>query len=290
MNRRMGLWMVGWVVLVLAGRVWAADPPPDVLFERDVVYGKVGDYELKLNMSRPKEAKGAAPCIVIIHGGGWAAGDRSGHDSMTWMFAKKGYVSVTVGYRFAPKYLFPAQVQDVKCAVRFLRANAEKFGIDPNRIGAMGFSAGGHLSLMLGMMDKEDGLDDSGGSPGFSSKVQAVVSYFGPTDFTVMYPQASEKIVNTFIGDRATNAEAYKKASPISYVNKGDAPTLLFQGTKDILVDYTQAIRMVEKMTAAGVEGRAELIAGAGHGWGGKEMERTMAETAAFFEAKLGKK
>ena len=272
------------IAALLCTTLRAAQPPANVLFEKDVVYGKVGDVELKLNISRPKDAAGVLPCIVVIHGGGWAAGDRAGHDNITWMFAQRGYVCTTVGYRFAPKYPFPAQVQDVKCAVRFLRANAEKYHIDPKRFGAVGFSAGAHLSMMLGTMDKEDGLDDSGGWEGQSSKVQAVVSYFGPTDLTAEYPPASRDIVRTWIGGTMQEKmDAYKKASPITYVNPGDAPMLLFQGTKDVLVPYQQAIVMIEAMTKAGIPGRAELIAGANHGWGGEEMARTARETNEFF-------
>lgn len=290
MQRISGRALVSALILsaVLCLRAWAAQPPDNVNFEKDVVYGKVGDVELKLNISRQKGAQGALPCVVVIHGGGWAAGDRSGHNDITWRFAQRGYVSATVGYRLAPKYLFPAQIQDVKCAVRFLRANAEKYNVDPKRIGAVGFSAGAHLSMMLGTMDKEDGLDDSGGSEGQSSKVQAVVSYFGPTDMTTEYPPTSKNILATWIGGSlADKADAYKKASPITYVKPGSAPMLLFQGTKDVLVPYQQAIVMVEAMTKAGVPGRVELIAGANHGWGGDEMARTGVETLAFFDKYL---
>lgn len=275
-------------VLVFSLRVFAAEPPADVNFERDVVYGEVGGEQLKLNLSIPKNAQGALPCIMVIHGGGWAAGDRTNHDNLTWAFAQHGYVSATIGYRFAPKHLFPAQVEDVKCAARFLRANAEKYHIDVNKFGAVGFSAGAHLSMMLGVMDKEDGMDDSGGSAGQPSKVQCVVSFFGPTDMTTPYPPASVNILKVFMGGPLDEkADAYKKASPITYVNAGDAPILMYQGTKDPLVPYDQAVRMVEAMTKAGVEGRAELIAGASHGWGGKELERTLKGTMEFFDQHL---
>ncbi len=98
--------------------------------------------------------------------------------------AQQGYVSATIGYRLAPKHKFPAQVNDVKCAIRFLRAHADEYGIDPNRIGACGFSAGAHLAMMLGVVQKKDNLEGDGGNPDQSSAVQAVVSYFGPTDLT----------------------------------------------------------------------------------------------------------
>jgi acetyl esterase/lipase len=204
------------------------------------------------------------------------------------MFAQRGYVSVSVGYRLAPAHPFPASVQDVKCAVRFLRANAEKYDIDPKRFGAAGLSAGGHLALMLGTMDDADGLNNSGGWPGESSKVQAVVSFFGPTDLTAELPAVSKPILERFMGTtKEKDPELYRKASPVTYVKADSAPTLLFQGTNDPLVPYTQAVRLIAAMQKAGVPGRAELISLAGHGWWGPELDRTAAAMFAFFDQHL---
>lgn len=274
--------------LVLVFLASQSAPPDDVLFDRDVVYGTGGGEELKLNLARPKNASGPLPCMVVIHGGGWAAGNRNAHNPQTWEFAKRGYVSATVGYRLVPKAVFPAQVEDVKCAVRFLRANAEKYGIDPNRIGAVGFSAGAHLSMMLGVMGKEDGFEGEGGAPDQPSQVNAVVAFFGPTDFNLEYPETSRKIVQNFLGGtKEEKAENYRKASPITYVSKGDAPMLLIQGTKDALVPHEQAIVMGDALTKAGVPGRVELLLGAGHGWGGTELKRTIDITFAWFDQHL---
>jgi acetyl esterase/lipase len=259
------------------------------IFESDVVYGKGADVDLKLNIGRPKEGSGPLPCIVVIHGGGWAAGNKNGHNAQVHDFVQKGYVSATIHYRFAPKHVFPAQIEDVKCAIRYLRANADKYGIDKSKIGAVGFSAGAHLSMMLGAMDKDDGLEGEGGNPGESSKVNAVVAFFGPTDFTTDdWPKQTVPILNTFFGGtKAEKAEAYKKASPITYVNAGDAPMLLIQGTKDVLVPWNQATAMGDALTKAGVYGRVDLILGANHGWGGAELQRTADETVAFFDQVL---
>jgi acetyl esterase/lipase len=274
------------------GVALAQDKQDDILFEKDVVYGKGGDEELKLNLGRPKELTAPTPCIVIIHGGGWAAGNKNGHDAQVRELAKKGYVSATVGYRFAPKHIFPAQIEDVKCAIRFLRANADKYMIDKDRIGAVGFSAGAHLSMMLGTMDKDDGLEGEGGNPDQPSKVNAVVAWFGPTDLTSSdWPEKTGKILTSFLGgSKQEKPELYKKASPITYVNAGDAPMLLIQGTKDGLVPWTQATAMGDALTKAGVYGRVDLILGANHGWGGDELKRTADETWAFFEQFLLKK
>src|SRR5580765_8532230 len=120
-----------------------------VSFERDVVYGKTGDEELKLDLAKPT-GDGPYPCLVFIHGGAWMGGSKSGYDSTIQEFAKKGYFAATVEYRFAPKFKFPCQVEDVKCAVRYLRTHAKDLHINPEKFGAIGDSAGGHLALMLG--------------------------------------------------------------------------------------------------------------------------------------------
>ncbi len=265
-----------------------AEAPDGVLFERDITYGTVEGEALQLNIARPKNAGASLPCVVVIHGGAWRAGHRNGHNNITWQFAQHGYVSATISYRFCPKHPFPAQVRDVKAAVRFLRANASKYNIDPQRIGAIGFSAGAHLSMMLGTMDKADGLDDVGEHKDQSSKVNAVVSYFGPTDFTLGFPDASKPLVRDFLaGTPQEKPEAHKAASPITYVSKGDAPMLLFQGTNDPLVPHAQAIAMIEAMHKAQVPGRVELLSGAGHGWSGAELQRTARTAFAFFDEHL---
>jgi acetyl esterase/lipase len=267
----------------------AAEPPADVQFARDVVYGKGGGEDLKLNIARPKGDAKNLPCLVFIHGGGWMGGDRTAHDDATWRMAQRGYVSATVGYRFAPKHKFPAQVNDVKCAIRYLRAHADEHGLDPKRIAVCGFSAGAHLAMMLGVTQKEDGLEGDGGWPEQSSGVQAVVSFFGPTDLAAPDLKGyTSPLLASFLGGPLRDMpDKYKHASPVTYVTAGDAPMLLVQGTKDPLVPPTQAYRMLDAMTKAGVTGRADVLAGAGHGWGGPELMRTLLEAVAFVDEQL---
>ncbi|OGV68731.1 MAG: hypothetical protein A2283_20765 [Lentisphaerae bacterium RIFOXYA12_FULL_48_11] len=263
-------------------------PPAGVLFDRDVVYGKGSEVELKLDIARPEFANNARPCVVLIHGGAWRAGNKAELDNFAIEFAKREYVAATLGYRFCPQHVFPAQVEDVKCAIRFLRANAKKYGIDPERIGAMGFSAGAHLAMMLGVMDKTDGLEGNGGWADQSSKVQAVVSYAGPVDLLAEYPDVSKGLVRDFIGGLPDKfSHAYKAASPVTYVNRGDAPMLLFQGTEDELVPYKQVYRMIDALSAAGVPGHVEILLGEKHGFTGTEVIRTLLESYAFFEAQF---
>jgi acetyl esterase/lipase len=278
------------LLLLASAHLAAAGPRADVAFEKDVVYGKTGGTDLKLDLSRPKNpASAKLPCVVVIHGGGWGAGDKQHHDDLTWQFASGGYVAATIGYRLAPAHKFPAQVNDVKCAVRYLRAHADKYGLDPNRIGAIGFSAGAHLSMMLGTTTAEAGLEGDGGWPDQPSQVQAVVSYFGPTDLAADdIPPAVIDILTRFIGGtKQEKPETFKKASPLTYVSPGDAPMLLFQGTRDPLVPHTQAYPMLEAMTKHNIPGRVEFLIGAGHGWGGNELSRTATESFAFFDEHL---
>jgi acetyl esterase/lipase len=262
--------------------------PEGVVYEKDIQHGTGGGGPLLLDIARPEKAT-KAPCIVVIHGGGWRGGNFKVHVPHILEFAKRGYVSATVQYRLVPKGTYPAQIEDVKCAVRHLRANADKYGIDKDRIGAIGFSAGAHLSMLLGTMDKADGLEGDGGNPDQSSKVQAVVAYFGPTDLTQPdYPDNVKQMINDLVGGKvADKLDVAKSASPITYVDSGDAPTLIYQGTKDRLVPYTQAVLMAEAMTKAGMPGRIELLLGADHGWGGPEILRTGEDGIEFFNLHL---
>ncbi len=274
------------VACLTAGEMQAQDEI-DVL--SDIVYGKGGEVDLHLDLARPKNLAAPAPCIVVIHGGAWRQGDKSMHANEIRSFAKHGFVSASIQYRFCPKYRFPAQVEDVKCAVRYLRAHADKYGIDPDRIGAVGFSAGAHLSMLLGAMDPDDGFEGQGGWADQPSKVQAVVSFFGPTELAADdIPELSIPLVNALIGGpKEEHLQAFRDASPLTYISRGDAPMLLFQGTEDLLVPYSQAIKMVTAMTEADVPGRVEFLIDAGHGWGGADRELTVEATARFFQRHL---
>lgn len=261
-----------------------------VSFEKDKTYGKTGDVELKLDLAKPS-GDGPYPCLVFIHGGGWSAGSKNSYDSAIQEFAKKGYVVATVEYRFAPRFKFPAQVEDVKCAVRYLRAHAKDLHINPEKFGALGDSAGGHLSLMLGLMNTEDGLEGDGGCPEQSSKVQCVVNYYGPGDFLHPgeYPEIARGIIGNFLGTTDKDSPIVKKASPAAYIDKNDPPVLTFHGTKDPLVPLEQSKNLHEALKKAGVQEKLEIMEGMGHGWGGKDREKTMKEALEFFDAHLKK-
>ncbi|HLP84320.1 MAG TPA: alpha/beta hydrolase [Phycisphaerales bacterium] len=260
--------------------------------------------ELKLDLALPARAEGDTslrPCVVVIHGGGWAGGRREDVEKFAKFFASReggGHVAAAVSYRLAPQHAWPAQIVDCADAVRFLRNHASEYGIDPSRIGAMGFSAGAHLAMMLAVGDAGDGLgielaaDDPvtiAKGPQPSAKVQAAVSVVGPVklDAADISPEAKQ-IVDTFLQltpqtPAAERTAKCQQASPLTYVSNGDAPMLLFLGTADPLIPPTQGPLMAEAMAKHGVPGRVETIVGAGHGWGGVELQRTLAATLEFF-------
>ena len=276
------------VLALFASADARAEDPKTKLIE-DLVYTKVGDRELKLDVIMPADGNGPFPALLVIHGGGWAAGNKKDVRFVMEEAAKRGYVAISPQYRFAPQDLFPAQVLDVKNAVRWAKTHAKEYKINPDKLGATGFSAGGHLSLMLGVTGPDDGLegDAPAGSP--STRIQAVVNYFGPTDLLATdLPEVTKPILAKFFGGTVEEKpEAAKKASPITFVTRDDPPILTFQGTKDPLVPHTQATKLADAMTAVGVPGRVELLVGASHGWGGPELKHTMDGSFAFFDRYL---
>jgi acetyl esterase/lipase len=275
------------LLLLCAAQVPAQAPK----IERDVTYGKGGDIDLKLDIATPK-GKGPFPAVLCLHGGGWQAGKRQDLEVLVKLLAERGFVAATASYRFAPKHPFPAQIEDCKAAVRWLRANAAKLQIDPERIGAVGFSAGGHLSCLLGACDAKSGLEGKGGNSDQSSRVQAVVSFFGPTDFTKKNwtPQVEQTFLVPFLGGTyEEKTDAYKQSSPIVYVTKDDPPFLFFHGTKDTLVGLDHSEKMTKKLREVGVSADLVIMEGDGHGWGGEKLTKTLDQTARFFQEKLKK-
>jgi acetyl esterase/lipase len=285
------LWMRSVVAVLGVGLVAAvcrADES-EVKTERDIVYTKVGATELKLDLAAPATGDGPFPAVLVIHGGAWRAGNKGDMGKILEGFASRGYVAISPQYRFCPKEVFPAQVHDVKAAVRWIKGHAKERRVDPGHIGAIGFSAGGHLALMLGVTGPADSLEGDVSAGAADTRIQAVVNYFGPTDLAARdIPDDSKHLVKDFLGAWAVDKpDLAAKASPRTYITRDDAPILTFQGTKDPLVPHTQAIELAEAMTASNVPGRVELLVGAGHGWGGAEIDHTRDETFRFFDRYL---
>jgi acetyl esterase/lipase len=271
----------------------------EIVVEENLTYGKGGDTELKLDLARP-QGEGPFPAIVFIHGGGWYQGGRQAYRTQIEQAAARGYVAATISYRLmtfdeenretataAP--IFPAQIHDAKAAVRWLRANAEKYGVNPERIGVTGGSAGGHLSLLVGLADAAADLEGDGGHSDQSSRVQAVVNVFGPTDMARCYETSSVTwICRLFLGGTPAEAEpTYKAASPITYVSENNPPVLTLHGDQDALVPVEQANLLDEKMKAAGATHTLVILEGQGHGFRGEAQEKAMNAMWEFFDQHL---
>jgi acetyl esterase/lipase len=250
---------------------------PGIVVERDLTYGTAGGTELKLDLARPKEESGPYPAIVFLHGEGWRAGSRRQMSHFIEGVARMGYVGVTVEYRLVPAARFPAQVEDCKAALGWLRANAEKHRIDPGRIGVVGFSAGGHLAAMLGVAGED---------------LQAVVSFFGPTDFTTRdWPPVLEReVIVPFLGGTYSEIPAvYERASPVSHVTKVSAPFLLFHGSEDELVPVDQSKRLAERLRSFGVPVRLVVLEGEKHGFSDAHNQECMKQMMEFLGERLKK-
>lgn len=282
------------------GRPRAVPLPAGATLERDIVYSKVGDRELLLDLCLPAKRSAPVPVIVWIHGGGWRAGSKNAGSRARGMLAR-GYAVVDVGYRLSGEAIFPAQVEDCKAAVRWVRANAAKYGFDPDRIGAWGSSAGGHLVAFLGTAGDVREFDTEPNAQ-YSSRVQAVCDWFGPTDFLQMDKHSLPG--SRLIHDAPTSPESllvggpiqeepYKslasKANPITYVTKDDPPFLIMHGDKDMLVPLHQSELLLAALRRAGVGASLYVVKDGGHGLrGGKETPEELFQMAAdFFDKHL---
>lgn len=270
--------------LIHSSPAFAADPKPDsgITEHFDLVYVERGGEALRLDLMEPSGVDSALrPAVMCIHGGGWREGSRQGLRPLVAELARRGYVALTVSYRFAPKHPWPAQSEDVSAALAWLRENAARFRVDRRRIGATGFSAGGQLSLMLGFRpDGEERGDE---------RVQAVVNYFGPTDMRSL--RFSDFVNDIFRGLAGGGYEEKQKTywdfSPVVHASRGDAPVLTFHGTEDALVPVNQARLLHRELDRLGVPNVLDVLAGRGHGWGGDELERTKRRSLEFFDAYL---
>lgn len=264
--------------------------PENVIFERDLEYSNPDGQHLQLNLARRKPADGAMPAVLCIHGGGFRAGKRDGYDTLCIKLAQRGFVAATTSYRLAPKYQFPAAVNDVKAAVRWLRANSAKYQIDPARIGVTGSSAGGHLAQFLGVTAGVKEFEGDGGNQDQSSSVACVVNFYGPSDFTKSYSKsvdAAEVLPLWLGGDLETAKRRHIQSSPLNWVTPGAAPTLILHGTEDKYVAYEQGVWMRDRLQACGVEVELLTLEGAGHGFKGADAEKAETAMFAFFEKHL---
>lgn len=252
-------------------------PTTTVDISKDIIYGRGGDIPLLLDMYIPRTSiTTPMPAVIWIHGGGWNRFDKTGGSDNTRFLTTHGFLTVSIDYRLSGVAKFPAAVEDCKCAVRWLRANAEKYNVDPERIGVWGGSAGGHLAMMVGCVDEAVGLEGDGGWAEFSSRVQAVCSYYGLNNLLESYREIEEgrgsvpdsSIIVQFLGCHAEeNPDLWEAASPINHVTADDPPLLLIHGELDQNVPIKKSEQMYEAYQQMGLEATLVRVREGGHGF-----------------------
>ena len=261
---------------------------------RDVTYAHYGDRTLEMDIYRPKGEWGALPAVVCIHGGGWAKGDRTSHAKIAQALAARGYVAATISYRLSGEAPFPAQIYDCKAAVRFLRANAKTYGINSDQIGAIGLSAGGHLTALLATSGGVKELEGNGGHAQFSSTIQAAVPMGAQTDLLsdrtreISAIEARGKIWRQFLGGAlADQPDTYRLASPLHHLDKADPPIWLITGQNDDPSTHATAFR--QRMQQLGLQSNLTIIPDAPHAFIGRQVwfNQMIQRTDAFFKQTL---
>lgn len=235
--------------------------PDDVEFQKGLIYAKYGEREMHVDLFKPQR-KGKFPAVIIVHGGAWITGHHTMENPLAIALAKLGYVAVTVEHRLSNEKKYPAQIHDLKASVRWLRANAKKFGIDEKRIGAVGGSSGGHLVALLGATNEIPNFEGNGGNEKFSSRVQSVVNIDGTATF--IDPGNIEKEIKgpwntntTLTGfTYAENPAIWTEASPITHVNTKSAPTLFLNSSA--FRPFQQREEMSAKLNDLGI--KSEII------------------------------
>jgi len=281
------LWLVS--VLTLAAQTASRrtdiplGPPPGATVVRDLVYAHAGPREMKLDLYRPEKPNGVVPLVVWIHGGAFLSGSKESREgeAAVWL-AARGYAVASIDYRLSQEALFPAQKEDCEAAVRWLRANAARFGLEGSRIGVFGASAGGHLAAMLGTAGSAAGL------------VQAVVDFYGPTDFNKMDAAAlpggmkhnpadspESRLIGGLIQE---NPDKVARANPITYVTPAAPPFLILHGDRDPLVPVNQSELLYDALTKDRVPVTFHKIVGAGHGGPAFNTPMVRAMVLAFLD------
>ncbi len=243
---------------------------PNAEFMPDIIYGKGGEKDLKLDLFFPKLGEPPYTGIIFIHGGGWKKLSKEYLKEWGYYFADHGYFAVSIDYRLSDEAKFPAAVEDCKCAVRWLRANAQNYQISPDRIAIFGESAGGHLAALVGTSGGIEELEGAGGYQGYSSRPDLVFPVYGVFDLT-RGPKETGAVKSSlyeFIGCSYDECpHKYKTASPITYIDKTDPPFLLFHSTADSTVLFEQSVIFEKHLKDAGVPVEFSITIGGKHGY-----------------------
>ena len=245
---------------------WASTVSEKYEIHPDITYGTENNYQLKLDVWQRKGAKTAVPTLIYYHGGGWVIGDRTGATLLFLPYLEMGWNVINVEYRMASVSLAPAAVEDCRCALRWAVRNAKQFNIDTDRIVLTGHSAGGHLSLITGMLPEGTGLDNNcyGNE---KLKVAAIINWYGISDVADLIQGPNLKTYAVmWVGSQSDALAIAKRVSPLSYVRAGLPPILSIHGDADPVVPYDQSMRLHHALTAAGVPNELVTIKGSGHG------------------------
>jgi acetyl esterase/lipase len=263
--------MQSFLSLLLVSVVCVLSSPLRAEVERDLEYGRVDGISLKLNLFKPEGKQ--AGLVVYVHGGGWRGGEKE--DCPVVSLVGAGFAVASIDYRLTPQAPFPANVQDIKGAIRFLRAEAQRLGIEANRIALIGSSAGGHLAALAGVSSRVAALEgDIGGHSGVSSAVQAVVSFFGASNLETILGQSTESgrafrepALRLLLGGLPEDAPALARlASPVAHLDAKDPPLLLIHGDADPQMPFAQSQEFERACVAAGVPVALHAIVGGKHG------------------------
>lgn len=279
-----GLTIAATFLLICAGptRAGAAE---EVVTHRNVPYIDDGDARHKADVYVPP-GEGPFPGVLMIHGGAWTMGNKAHMSAHARRVVQAGYTVISINYRLAPKYKFPAQLDDCKAAVRWLRANAKKYKIDPERIAAYGYSAGGHLACLLGTIDADkpaQGDDAAKNAP--NARVQCVVAGGAPCEFRTL-PKNLDTFDYWLGGTRGQKPDVYRLASPTAFATRDDPPVFFFHGEDDKLVPRASPKALQAALSARGVDCQFLLVAGKGH-IGAFLDPRSAEEAVKFLDAHL---
>ena len=237
-----------------------------VTIEEGVVFGRGGGRDLRCDVFRPPGSPTNAPAVLLVHGGGWRSGDRSQLRGYGVLLGREGYVCVACEYRLIPEGVWPAQIHDVKACLRWMRANADQLGLDPQRIAIEGNSAGAHLALLAAGTPNVPEFEGEGGNPGQSTDVAAAIGVYAPTLF---FHETKERgaLPIVALADQRVAPEVVAAASPVRHVHPGYPPTMLIHGTADELVPTLATIVMYEALAESGVPVEVHLYADQPHGF-----------------------
>ena len=286
------------LLALLAFPLFSAEKPEPIPVKShvDLVYAKHGDREMKLDLYIPEKGDGPFPMIVWIHGGGWIGGDKNDCVPLNVGYCQNGYAAASLSYRFSDVAPYPAQIEDCKAAIRWLKAHAKEYNLDPNHIGVWGGSAGGHLVCLLGVTGKVKKFD-VGENLDQTSEIHAVCNYFGPTDMLTVQdgldPDAEitkavlGMLTSLLGGPMNEKTELAKEASPTTYADRNAAPFLHVHGTSDLLVPVEQAEKLHDKLRQANVYSRLFILPRAGHGGDDFANPKLLEEIKLFFDSHL---